>query len=435
MSFVSDSEQILAENDKRLGSREIPLSVFELTEKIKTKLETTFQEVVVVGEISNYKAHPSGHAYFSLKDSKATISAVMFRADGSRLRFKLQDGQKVIAIGKITVYPPRGNYQIIVSRMEPDGVGALQLAFEQLKKKLETEGLFAIERKRKLPLFPKCVGIVTSSSGAAIRDILQILDRRFSGLNVILYPVKVQGEGAAAEVAEAIAHFNLHFVEIDVLIVGRGGGSIEDLWAFNEEVVARAIFQSRIPIISAVGHEIDFTIADFVADLRAPTPSAAAELVIASKAEIIHRIDQWVRRLIQIRNRLEMVEMQIDDLLSKLQRILDSKIRDLRLHLETLKGKLWQLSPQTRIATSRHMLESFQMRLGNISKTILEKRTWHLEHLRAKLHLLNPRAIMDRGYSIVRILETKKVVKKAADVRMGDKLIIELSKGKITAKV
>ncbi|MDB5039241.1 MAG: Exodeoxyribonuclease 7 large subunit [Bacteriovoracaceae bacterium] len=420
---------------KLTGSREVPLSISELTDLIKSKLERTFSDVVIVGEVSNFKAHPSGHCYFSLKDERAMLSAVMFRHDHSKIKFKMQDGQKVIAFGKITVYPPRGNYQIVLSRVEPDGLGALQLAYEQLKKKLEAEGLFSQDRKRAIPLYPKKVGLVTSSSGAAVRDILQILDRRFSGLHIVLYPVKVQGDGSAEEVTKGIEDFNSFFPEVDVLIVGRGGGSIEDLWAFNEEIVARAIFNSKIPIISAVGHEIDFTIADFVADLRAPTPSAAAELVIANKVEIIHRVDQWVRRLLQIRSKLEMVQMRVDDLIQKLQGLLDGKISNLFLTIQTLKGKLWQHSPKAILTGYRHRLDAQMQRLLASPETFLEKKTWKVEHLNTKLKLLNPRAIMERGYSIVRILETKKVVKKVSDVQMGEKLLIELSKGKITARV
>jgi exodeoxyribonuclease VII large subunit len=424
-----------ASNEKRLGSREAPLSVYEITDLIKGKLEKTFADIIITGEISNFKAHPSGHYYFSLKDEKAMISAVMFRGENQKLKFRVQDGQKVIAFGKITVYPPRGNYQIILSHLEPSGMGALQLAFEQLKKKLEAEGLFAAERKRKIPSFPKIVGIVTAPSGAAIRDILQILDRRFAGLHVLLYPVKVQGDGAAKEIAKAIEDFNAYFPEVDTLIVGRGGGSIEDLWAFNEEVVARAIVNSRIPIISAVGHEIDFTIADFVADLRAPTPSAAAELVIANKVEVLHRVDQWVRRLLQIERRLEILEMTIDDLVQRLEHSVEGKIRGLFFALETFRGKLWRYSPQARLSESGHRLDGMLRRLRLCSGSLFEKRKWQIEHLEMKLKLLNPKTIMERGYSIVRVLPSEKVVKKASDVRMGDRLLIELHKGKITARV
>lgn len=422
-------------SEKALGTREAPLSIFEITELIKNKLERTFDDICIVGEVSNFKAHPSGHFYFSLKDEKAMISAVMFRGENSKIKFQMKDGQKVIAIGKVTVYPPRGNYQVVISRLEPSGVGALQLAFEQLKKKLDAEGLFDTARKRPIPSFPKAVGIVTASSGAAIRDILQILDRRFAGLNVTLYPVKVQGDGAAAEIAKAILDFNAYFPEIDVLIVGRGGGSIEDLWAFNEEAVARAIFKSKIPIISAVGHEIDFTIADFVADLRAPTPSAAAELVIANKVEVIHRVDQWVRRMLQIRNKLELVEMRIDDLVQQLERSVENRIQDLSLRLEELRGKLWRHSPHAILSGNRHRLEGLLKRLLLSPKSFLERRSWQVEHLRTKLNLLNPKAIMERGYSIVRLRPSNKVVKKASDVRMGDQLLIELHKGKIIARV
>ncbi len=418
-----------------MGSAEEPISVSQLTDLIKHKLEKEFFEVAVEGEISNFKAHPSGHFYFSLKDDKASLSAVMFRGGNAKLKFKVEDGVKVIAIGKITVYPPRGNYQMLITRMEPSGVGALQLAFEQLKKKLDSEGLFDIARKRPLPTFPQVVGLVTSSSGAAIRDILNVIGRRFDGIHCILYPVKVQGEGAAQEIAEAIQHLNKFFPQIQVMIVGRGGGSIEDLWAFNEEVVARAIFGSKIPIISAVGHEVDFTIADFVADLRAPTPSAAAELVVANKVEILHRLDQWVKRLLQVRTRVQMAVMRVDDLSQQLERALVKKLSALELRFEILKGRLGKHSPHLLLRSYSDRLRTQTELLNRIILNRLEKSHSSVIHLTEKLRLLDPRTIMARGYSIVRVLPGQKVVTKASDIKMGDKLLIELAKGKITAKV
>jgi len=414
---------------------EQPLSVAELTDLIKLTLEKGFQEAVVIGEISNFKAHPSGHYYFSLKDEKACLTSVMFRTDNQRVKFKPQDGHRVVAVGRITVYPPRGNYQLVITRMEPDGVGALQLAFEQLKKKLEAEGFFNLDRKRPIPKFPKTIGIVTSPSGAAIRDILQILDRRFAGLHILIFPVKVQGDGAAEEVAAAIHHFNQHFETVDVLIVGRGGGSMEDLWAFNEEVVARAIFNSRIPIISAVGHEVDFTIADFVADLRAPTPSAAAELVIGNKWETIQHLDHLMKRLGRVQDQLELAGLRLDDLVQRLDRSLRQKISDFRLKVENLRGGLLRYSPTLIMENYRNRVFNQLEILHRAPKAIFERKRWQVEHLQSKLRLLNPRTIMERGYSIVRVLPSRKVVKKAADVRMGDKLLIELAKGKITAKI
>jgi exodeoxyribonuclease VII large subunit len=271
-----------------------PITVTELTGRIKETLESKYSSVTVIGEISNFKIHsPSRHAYFSLKDEGAAISAVMWRSNIASVYFSPQDGMKVIARGRITVYPPRGNYQIDVQELIPAGVGELQIAFEKLKRKLREEGLFDPTHKKPIPTFPRRIGIVTSETGAAFRDIVSIIRRRYRPVELILASVRVQGSGAAEEIAQAITDFN-RYGEIDVMIVGRGGGSIEDLWAFNEEIVARAIFNSGIPVISAVGHEVDFSIADFVADLRAPTPSAAAEMVVPDGSkllEIIHEFD------------------------------------------------------------------------------------------------------------------------------------------------
>lgn len=402
---------ISLETTRRLGSLEVPLSIGDITELIKGSLERQFVDIVIIGEVSNFKPHPSGHFYFSLKDQRAAISAVMFKGDNSKIKFQMHDGLKVIAMGRITVYPPRGNYQILVQRLEPAGLGALQLAFEQLKKKLEAEGLFDRARKREIPKFPKRVGIVTAPAGAAIRDMLNILERRFSSLPVLIVPVKVQGVGAAEEIAEGIRLLN-EFTDCDVMIVGRGGGSIEDLWAFNEEVVARAIFKSKIPVISAVGHEIDFTIADFVADLRAPTPSAAAELVIGSRLEILQHLDHLVRRLMRIEDRLDYAKLKLDELVQRLGHSLEGKIADFRLSFERMLLIL-RRSLQFPLQESRHKIE----------------------RLNERIKLLNPLSIMERGYSIVRKEKNGKVVKQVSDVAMGEKLVIQLWKGKITSRV
>ncbi len=420
-----------------LGNEEKPISVGDLSDYIKTTLEGLFADVVIVGEVSNYKAHPaSGHSYFSMKDDRASISAVMFKGTAQKLKFKVEDGGKYIAFGRVTVYPPRGNYQIVIHRLEPDGVGALQLAFEQLKKKLEAEGFFDPTRRKPIPKFPRCVALVTASSGAAVRDMLNVLNRRFAGIRILIYSVKVQGEGAREEIAEAILHINKHFVEeVDVMIVGRGGGSIEDLWAFNEEIVARAIFGSKIPIISAVGHEVDFTIADFVADLRAPTPSAAAELVIGSREEVLRHLQHSVRRLMRVQERIELYSLRLDDLVQRMVRSLETVIDDRKLIIERLKGQLLQHRPDKILENARLRLEGL---LGLLSRSIqprIEREGFRLENLVNQIRLLNPRAIMDRGYSIVRLLKTKKVVKKVSDVRMGDELLIELSKGQIKARI
>jgi len=412
-----------------------PLTVSELTHQIKDQLESEFAWVAVVGEISNFKPHSSGHFYFSLKDEGATISAVMFRGANSALRFKPTDGQRVIGFGKISVYPPRGGYQIVLTRMEPDGVGALQLAFEQLKKKLESEGLFSPQRKRPIPQYPEHVGIVTSPTGAAIRDILNIIDRRFRGIKVSLFPCNVQGAGAAGEVAAAIRDANEFFPEIDVLIVGRGGGSLEDLWAFNEEVVARAIAASSIPTISAVGHEIDFTIADFVADLRAPTPSAAAELAVPAREESLRHLDNLVRRLSQLEKKVEFFEFKIDELVNRLEQALVRKISNFKEFSSDLRARLQDSSPRIRVKEQQHRLLVLQERWRRAASDQLETAKWRLESSQQKLRLLSPLNIMERGYSIVRVKRNQKIVKKAADVQMGDELVIQLHKGKITAKV
>lgn len=418
-----------------LGTREKPLPVGELTQYVKTFLEGKFTNIVVVGEVSNFKAHPSGHYYFSLKDESASLKAVMFRGATNRVKFKLQNGQKVIAFGKLSVYPPQGSYQISCSHLEPEGLGSLQLAFEQLKQKLKEEGLFDESRKKPIPQFPSTVGVVTALSGAALRDILNVLSRRFSGLQVLIYPVKVQGEGAGNEVATAIQDFNQFFPQVDTLIVGRGGGSIEDLWAFNEEVVARAIADSKIPIISAVGHEIDFTISDFVADLRAPTPSAAAELVIANKLETLRHLDHLNSRLQKVQSKLEFVSMKLDELYSRMERSLIDRVSGMQLSFERLSSRLKERSPLMILRDFKNRLDLLSRDLMIIPERILERKTNELAHLESKLNLLNPKSIMERGYSLVRIEKTGKLIKKVSDVKMGDMLLIELSKGKLRARV
>ncbi len=346
-----------------------PITVSDLTRRIKSVLETDFSNVAITGEISNFKRHSSGHIYFTLKDEGSQISATLWRGRAAYLTFTPQDGMKVIARGNVTVYEPRGSYQIDVAQLQPLGVGELQLAYERLKQKLADEGLFDEERKKPLPKYPERIGIVTSPTGAAIQDILNILSRRYPTVEVILYPVKVQGAGAAAEIAEAITDFN-SYGGIDVLIVGRGGGSLEDLWAFNEEVVARAISASEIPIVSAVGHEIDFTIADFVADLRAPTPSAAAEIVVPNMTEIVENLHNYCYTLEEIVsdrinsyrdtiasliksysfNRpfdlLRQYKQRNDELHSTLERMLSHKLELSKQNLQSLQHRIESLDHQ-----------------------------------------------------------------------------------------
>src|SRR5262245_16159440 len=315
------------------------LSVSDVNRAVKNSLEGQFKLLWLKGEISNFKPHTSGHFYFSLKDSKAQISAVMFRGFNQTLKFRPRDGMEVLVRGKITVYEPRGNYQIFCEVMEPVGAGALQLAFEQLKKKLELEGLFDKARKRPIPAMPKHVAVVTSPTGAAIRDILNILGRRFKGLRVTVVPTVVQGDTAAPSIVRAI-ELAQRLDDIDVMIVGRGGGSIEDMWCFNDERVARAISSARVPVISAVGHEIDFTIADFVADLRAPTPSAAAELVCRNAQEICERIAMLDKRLAKsLGHSLQILKHK---LVGSSKRLVDPKrrLQDLALRCDELSQRL-----------------------------------------------------------------------------------------------
>ncbi|MCC6271825.1 MAG: exodeoxyribonuclease VII large subunit [Deltaproteobacteria bacterium] len=390
-------------------------TVSELTREIKNLLEGAFSGVWVTGEISNFHAHGSGHYYFTLKDKGAQISTVMFRGANRHLRFKLEDGLEVVAKGRVSVYEPRGNYQIILDYIEPKGLGALQLAFTQLRHKLAEEGLFDEARKRTLPYLPRTLGIVTSPTGAVIQDMIRILKRRNPRVNILLYPVSVQGEAAAPEIVRGIEALNRHG-EAEAMIVGRGGGSLEDLWAFNTEAVARAIAASRIPVISAVGHETDFTIADYVADLRAPTPSAAAELAAPVAAELLQAIRETQSRL----------------------------LRAYRQGLATRRDKLkfWishLKHPKRRLEELAQHLDDLRERLKLGMARSLETRRADLRLLGEKLEVLSPLSILSRGYSIVRKLEADgregAVVKDAGQVGPGDSLSLRLAKGSLKTKV
>ncbi len=366
------------------------LTVTEVTADIKEVLENVFAEVVVEGEVSNLRQPSSGHIYFSLKDDKTSLRCVFFRYAASRTKFALSDGMKVICFGRIGVYERDGQYQLYVNSIEPQGKGALQLAFEQLKEKLAKEGLFEESRKRALPYLPGSIGVVTSPTGAVIQDILNVLDRRFPGHHVIINPVRVQGEKAAVEIAEAIKDFN-SLGNVEVIIIARGGGSLEDLWCFNEEAVARAIFDSSIPVISAVGHETDYTIADFVADRRAPTPSAAAEIVMPSKQELEDRIEALVLAL--RRNLASIVPQEMQ-----------------RIDALTL-GFI-------RAVTNR-----------------LSREDMHLKGLLDRLESLNPLAILKRGYSITSLVGNDKALYTSKGIKKGDKLRTRLSKGGLLSEV
>ncbi len=388
-------------------------SVSELTDDIKVILENTFPEVWVEGEISNFSQSQSGHIYFSLKDPKSTLRCVFFRGVNQGLKFSLKDGLQCLAGGRINVYAPSGQYQLNIQRLEPKGAGALQLAFEQLKEKLAREGLFEPAHKKSLPLLPLRVGVVTSPTGAAIRDILNILKRRAPFVKIILNPVKVQGEGAAEEVAQAIKEFN-QYKEVDVLIVGRGGGSLEDLWAFNEEIVARAIYNSRIPVISAVGHEVDWTIADFTADLRAPTPSAAAELVARQKDDLIS---------------------ELGHLFSRMSGSINNKIKTLHKELFRFQDAYVLKYPLNFIQLSLQRIDELSHRLNQRAGHILETAAHSFNHLTGKLEALSPLNVLSRGYSISFKLPETKVVTDINQINAGDRIQTRLKEGSFISQV
>jgi exodeoxyribonuclease VII large subunit len=386
--------------------------VSEITQLVKQSLETGFAGVWIEGEVSNFSAPMSGHYYLTLKDATAQIRVVMFKGVNQHLRFKIENGMQLLCFGKITVYPQRGEYQLLALRAEPKGLGALQLAFEQLKKKLAAEGLFDPRYKKELPLLPQTIGIVTSSTGAAFRDIVHVLKRRFSNVRLVLVPVQVQGDGAREDIARAIELLN-EYGKIDVIIVGRGGGSIEDLWAFNEEIVARAIFQSAIPVISAVGHEIDYTISDFVADLRAPTPSAAAELVIGRKDHL---------------------EEKIDILLGALRQLTDNVVKRSRQRLDALKASYFFRNPHAIIENYSVTVDNLEQTLSSSVHNCFRQTQLHFEGICQKLTVLNPLAVLDRGYSVT-LSETDAIVKSIGDVQARDTLRTVVADGEIHATV
>ena len=432
------------------------LTVSQLTAEIKSLLERNFEHLWVEGEISNLRIPSSGHFYCTLKDESAQIRAVMFRMQNRLLKFQPEDGLQVVGYGRLTVYEPRGEYQLVLDHLEPKGLGALQLAFEQLKEKLSREGLFDPARKKPLPSLPQKIGIVTSPTGAAIRDILQIIDRRFANVHILLYPVRVQGAGAAQEIARAIDELG-RYPGLDVMIVGRGGGSLEDLWAFNEEAVARAIYRSPVPIISAVGHEIDFTIADFVADLRAPTPSAAAELVIRNKTELVQNLGNLGWRLSQVVRAL--LESRRERLSSLIHRLADPRKRlsDQRLHLEdfssrlatsVLQGlrqrseRLWMkyqgliyLHPGRRAAELSQRLTQLRRRLALAGRASLRSHRQGVEVLAGRLQTLSPLAVLARGYSIARLLPARQIIREASLLKADDRVTVRVHRGEFTARV
>lgn len=369
-------------------------------------------DISVKGELSNFKAHSSGHMYMSLKDESGVIRAVMFRSSATKLTFKPQNGVKVVAHGRIGVYERDGQYQLYIDDMQQEGQGDLYVAFEQLKVKLSAEGLFDSTHKKPLPKYPKRVGVVTAPTGAAIRDIINVLTRRFSYSDIVLYPVLVQGENSAASIVEAIEYFN-RTKSADVLIVGRGGGSIEDLWSFNEEVVARAIYNSEVPIVSAVGHEIDFTISDFVADLRAPTPSAAAELVVPSQIELQEKFNNVYRRMYQQSMRL---------------------IERRRMQLEACKERTAFKNPLRVIDDERQYLDNLSHMFETACKTSLTQKAQRLSENIAKLDGLSPLGTLSRGYALAKN-DGGDIVRSVKQVSVGDRVNVRVSDGSFCAEV
>jgi exodeoxyribonuclease VII large subunit len=413
-------------------------TVGELTRQIRGTLETKFSAVWVQGEISNYKLHPSGHQYFTLKDQRAQIACVIWRDTMAALRQPLVDGTQVQVYGTITVFEARGQYQLNVQILQPRGVGLLQAKFETLKRKLEAEGLFASERKRPLPKFPRRIGIVTSPSGAAIRDVLNVLRRRAPWLQILINPVRVQGAGAAQEIAVAIRELaspNEAFRPLDLIVVTRGGGSIEDLWEFNEEIVARVIFHSVVPIVSAVGHEIDFTICDFVADLRAPTPSAAAELIVPDIIDLQRQIDGCARIFSrQLLNRMRDTQQRLDHSRETLQRCLAYKIESYKRGLIHIRRALQARSPARELMLRRNRFADLRRRLVACPGRLLETARHRFQRIEGLLRVLGPDATLRRGYSIT-INDRGKIIRTVAAIERKTKIRTRVSDGEFSSEV
>lgn len=388
-------------------------SVNEVNAYVKRVLDNdeNLKHIFVTGEISNYKAHYSGHLYMTIKDETASVKAVMFAGNASRLRFRPENGMKVLIFGTVSLFPRDGSYQLYINDMQPDGMGALSIAFEQLKQKLAAEGLFSDSHKKKIPQFPKRIGVVTSETGAAVQDIFNVLSRRFPVAEVVLRPTQVQGEGAAQDIANAIYLFN-EYKAADVLIVGRGGGSIEDLWAFNEEIVARAVFASEIPVISAVGHETDYTICDFVADLRAPTPSAAAELAVPDKLELKSDLISYKQHILNLTKNVLSQER------SKLAAIEKSgALRD----------------PVTKLNENRRELLYLSERITSLVVSEVESNKLKYAALAGKLNVLSPLGVISRGYALTE--REGKVLTSIKGVSVDDEISVRLSDGTLKAKV
>jgi len=427
-----------------------------LTGLLRTSIEAQFSDIWLEGELSNLRAPGSGHVYCTLKDKTSQIRAVLFRSTAVRLRFALQEGLYVVVRGRLTVYEPRGEYQIVLDTVEPKGIGALQLAFEQLKERLATEGLFGQDRKKSIPAFPRTVGVVTSLTGAAIRDILAVLRRRWPTLHILIAPVQVQGEHAGRQIAEALTALN-NLGSVDVIIVGRGGGSLEDLWSFNEEIVVRAIVASHVPVVSAVGHEIDVTLADFVADLRAPTPSAAAEAVVPVLAEIVERLqevkvrlgqvmlrhcaferqrlDAGIRGVTDVRFRLQDAAQRTDDRVDRLREMVQQLLMAGRERVHGVQRDLSGLNPILAIKQGLATVPQFSKRLEGQMGVMLAQHRHRIHATLAQLNTLSPLAILGRGYSILQTVPAGQILHRANDVRVGQELEAQLASGRLSCTV
>ncbi len=436
------------------------LTVTALTKYIKKKFDVDphMQRVLIKGEISNFKKHSRGHMYFTIKDENSRIQSVMFSVNNSKLKFQPENGMNVLIQGEISVYEPNGNYQLFVSEMQPDGIGSLFLAYENLKKRLEAEGLFLPMHKKTISKFPQRIGVITSPTGAAVRDIIITIKRRYPLGQVIVIPTLVQGEKAAPSIVKSIEKAN-KLGDLDVLIVGRGGGSIEELWAFNEESVARAIFTSLVPIISAVGHETDYTIADFVADLRAPTPTAAAELAVPHIEELIERVNQRKMRLtraikenvVSERNRFSRLqksyafrypkqlysqkEQQLDRLLDALQKGAKRSIEKKQNELIKLKTTLGKFHPSTQVIIQNDRYNRVDKQMIKAMSQLLEKKNQKFSSIISNLEALSPLRIMDRGYSIVYNENQQSIIKSTRQVGQGDQIRVRLKDGLLSCEI
>jgi exodeoxyribonuclease VII large subunit len=432
------------------------LSVSEFTSLIRASLEGVFQDVWVEGEISNLRTPASGHVYCSLKDESSQIRAVLFRSNAVRMRFALQNGMHVIVRGRLTVYEPRGEYQILVEAVEPKGIGALQVAFDQLRVRLSAEGLFDPLRKKPLPRFPRIIGVVTSQDGAALKDILSVLGRRWPVVHIIIAPVQVQGEPAARQIAEALDLLNAQGLA-EVIILGRGGGSLEDLWTFNEEVVVRAVAASEIPIVSAVGHETDMTLTDAAADLRAPTPSVAAEMVVPVFSEVVgnlgdlavrleramarhcssehRRLDSSSKGLSCVQFRVREKIQQVDDMTDCLIEKVRSRVLRESDHIRRTNRELDKLSPFVMVRRNLAMVPLLFKRLERQTYAMAAERRRRIEATVARLNSLSPLAVLGRGYGLLTKMSDGSVVKRAQDVRIGEDIGVRLADGKLNCLV